>query len=233
MTPESDTADTGAARIQDLYVRILFCDKTFERFRDDGKALAREYGIDEDTLSALPAADAPQLIAERRGRQIGVMNEVKKTFARSFDLIDALDDFAFATFLGSDEFFGDVSGLPHPYGVGPGYDNASKFYFWARSHLALGGTPQRLQVRSMMNGDFAANLIDHQMRGADPYYDRFAHGIYWRETGDAKMPAIFMTPERHVFRIADDAQYRKLLSTGAIDLDGLTPEPPPGGANIL
>lgn len=233
MTPENATAETGAARLQNLYVRILFCDETFERFRDDGPALAGEYGLDSAALAALPQPEAPQLLAERRGRQIGVKIEVQKTFAQSYEMIETLDGFDFARFLSSEAFFGDASGLPHPFGVGPGYDNASKFYFWARDNLSLDGTPQRLQVRSMMNGDFAANLIDHHERGADPYYRRFAKGIYWRESGRAALPVIFMTPERHVFRIADDAQYAKMRSTGAIDLDNLMPEPPAHDPNIL
>ena len=85
----------------------------------------------------------------------------------------------------------------------------------------------------MMNGDFAANLIDQYGRGAEPYYRRFSKGIYWRETSDAALPVIFMTPERHVFRVADAAQFKQVQSAGAIDLDALTPEPPSHGANIL
>jgi len=233
MTPENTTADSGAARLQNLYVRLLFCDATFERYGQDPEGLADAYGIDDDAFSALPNADAPQLLAERHGRKSGVLIEVKKVFGQSYALIEAMPEFTFADFLSADAFFDDASGLPHPYGVGPGYENASKFYFWARENLRLDGDPQRLQVRSMMNGDFAANLIDQHSRGAEPYYQRFSNGIYWRETRDAALPVIFMTPERHVFRVADAAQFKQVQSAGAIDLDGLTPEPPSQDANIL
>lgn len=233
MTPDPAAAQTGAGRLQNLFVRLLFCDVTYERFRADRPGLAREFGIDPAALAALPDADAPQLRAERRGRKIGVSSEVKKTFAQSYAVIEALPEFGFDDFLCSDAFFDDASGLPHPYGVGPGYENASKFYFWARSTLTLNGAPDRLHARLMMNGDFAAYLIDQHRRGAENYYRRFANGIYWRESAETTLPVIFMTAERHVFRIADDRKYRDMLAAGAIDLDSLMPEPPRHAPNIL
>ena len=233
MTPENTIAETAAARLQSLCVHLLFCDKTYERYVENPEELADAYRIDNDALSALPNAASPQLLAERHGRKAGVLIEVKKVFGQSYSMIEAVPEFTFADFLSSEAFFDYASGLPHPYGVGPGYENASKFYFWARENLRLAGESRQLQLRSMMNGDFAANLIDQYGRGAEPYYRRFSKGIYWRETSDAALPVIFMTPERHVFRIADAAKFEQVQSAGAINLDGLTPETPSHGINIL
>lgn len=232
MTAETAATASNAEQLQALFVRLLFCDTTFQRYKDDSAGLAGEYGIAASALAALPDAEAPQLLAERHGRKTGVMGEVKKVFAQSIALVQTLPEFDFDDFLCSDAFFDDASGLPHPFGVGPGYENASKFYFWARETLDFSGSPERLQTRLMMNGDFAAYLIDQHERGADAYYRRFANGIFWREAATAMLPVIYMSAERHVFRIADDAGYRQMRSTGAIDLDLLMPEPPEHGPNI-
>ena len=85
----------------------------------------------------------------------------------------------------------------------------------------------------MMNGDFAAYLIDQYGRGAEEYYGRFAHGIYWHEAPKAALPVILMTVERHVFRIADNEQHKSILAAGAVDLDTLKPEPPRPTPNIM
>lgn len=233
MTPDRRGAGTGAGRLQDLFVRLLFCDITYERYRADALGLAREFGIDIAALAALPDADAPQLLAERRGRKFGVMGEVEKVFRQSYGLIESLPEFGFEEFLCADAFFDDASGLPHPYGVGPGYENASKFYFWARETLTLTGSPDRLNARLVMNGDFAAYLIDQYGRGAEEYYRRFANGVYWRESPDAGLPVILMTVERHVFRIDDQERYESVVTAGTVNLDSLMPEPPRHAPNIL
>lgn len=230
MTPDPNRGVFGAAsdagRLQTLFVRLLFCDITYERYRADRPALANEFGVDIDALSDLPDPDAPQLIAERHGRKMGVLREVRKTFARAYDLIEALPGYSFEDFLCSDAFFDDTSGLPHPYGVGPGYENASKFFFWTRTTLDLDGSAERLHVRLMVNGDFAAYLIDQHNRGAEAYYRRFANGIYWREAASRPRPVILMTAQLDVYRIVEDAAHQEILAN-AIDLDALTPEPPP------
>ena len=232
MTPDALDIVSNAGRLQTLFVRLLFCDVTYERYRADRPALAHEFGIDIGALSGLPDPDALQLIAERHGRKTGVLIEVKKTFARAYALIEALPEYSFADFLCSDAFFNDASGLPHPYGVGPGYENASKFFFWVRSTLRLDGSAARLNARLTLNGDFAAYLIDQNRRGAVDYYRRFANGIYWREAADNPLPIILMTAQLDVYRISDANQYPD-LQANAIDLDGVAPEPPARRQNIF
>jgi hypothetical protein len=237
MTPESGYTDTSAGRLQNLFVRLLFCDITYERYRVDRPSLARDFEIDLDTLTALPDPDAPQLIAERRGRKAGVIGEIRKTYAQSYELIEVLPGYSFQEFLCSDAFFDDAAGLPHPTGVGPGYESASKFFFWTRhtlnlSTLAADAPPDRLHARLMLNGDFAAYLIDQHNRGADAYYQRFANGVFWRESPASQRPVILMTAQLDVFRIGDDNQFHDMLA-GAADLDDLHPEPTARAGNLI
>lgn len=230
MTPDTNHGISGAAsdagRLQTLFVRLLFCDHTYERYCADQSSLANEFGVDIDALSDLPDPGTPQLIAERHGRKMGVLGEVRKTFARGYGLIAALPGYHFEDFLCSDAFFDDTSGLPHPHGVGPGYENASKFFFWSRNTLDLNGSSERQHARLMLNGDFAAYLIGQRNRGAEGYFQRFADGAYWREDTSRPLPVILMTTQLAVYRIAEEAPHQNLLAK-AIDLDTLTPEPPP------
>ncbi len=236
MMRETRTIGSDAGRLQTLFVRLLFCDITYERYRTDRPGLARDFGVALAACDQLPAPETPQLLAERHGRKTGVLNEIRKTFGQSYRAIEALPDYSFVDFLCSDAFFDDDAGLPHPYGVGPGYENTSKFFFWVRSTLNLDGAASddadRRHTRLMLNGDLAAYLIDQHARGAHDYYRRFANGIYWRESPAAARPVILMTAQLDVYRIGNDNRYGDRLS-GAFDLDTLTPEKSKRARNIL
>ena len=222
-----------AARIQALYVRLLFCDKTYDRYRTDRPGLAAAFDLDERALDDLPKAGTGQLIAERKGRRIGALNEIQAVFAQAYGLLEKRSDYQVEEFLCSDAFFDPGSGLPHPYGSGPGYENASKFYFWVRETLSFGTGPKDMQIRMMLNGDFAAHLIARYADGSDTYFQRFSNGIYWRESVAGDLPFIFMTPERHVYRIGDSEKAKQALSSRPYDLDSLRPEPAPTAENLL
>ena len=229
MTPDRSHAE----RLQDLFIRLLFCDAVFDRYCADISALIRDFGLEEADRAHLPDPNSAQLQAERHGRKIGVRREVIEVFAQSFELIEALPGFDFQDFLGSREFFGDQHSLPHPFGTGPAYESASKFFFWARNNVDFAATEGGEQARNMSNGDFAAYLIGQFEQGSTAYFDRFASGIYWREFASTELPMILMTAERNVYRIADPAGHEKALATGAIDLNRLRPEPPPPLENLI
>lgn len=231
MTPETPAVD--AERLQTLMVRLLFCDMTFEKYRRDPAAAAAAFGLGPQSLALLPAADTPQLLAERHGRKMGVLGEVKKIFGQAYPLIDAIPEYRFEDFLCDDAFFDASSGLPHPYGVGPGYENASKFFFWVRKRLDFTRTSTRINAGLTMKGDFSAYLINLHNRGSHDYYRRFQHGIYWHEFPDRPLPVIMMTPERQVFRVTETAPYRSVCQSGAIDIDRLEPEEPIGVSNLV
>ena len=103
MTPDRSHAE----RLQDLFIRLLFCDAVFDRYCADISALIRDFGLEEADRAHLPDPNLAQVQAERNGRKIGVRREVIKAFAQSFELIEALPVFDFRDFLSSGEFFGD------------------------------------------------------------------------------------------------------------------------------
>ncbi|MGB0631621.1 MAG: hypothetical protein ACPGRZ_13100 [Alphaproteobacteria bacterium] len=227
------TTDAGSAvRLQELFVRLLFCDDTFEAYRTDPQRLLSIYDLDGSALAALPKPDTPQLQAERQGRRTGVEQEIRKVFGQSYGLLEKHPGYDFGDFLCSDAFYDPGAGLPHPFGSGPGYENASKFYFWVVAALDFASAPDGAQTRWMVNGDFAAHLIEQHNLGADDYYRRFAEGVFWRERADTALPVIHMNGDRQVFRIADAAALDSLLDAGTVCLDDLSPVPAPGLENI-
>ena len=227
------TIDTRrAARLQDLFVRLLFCDVTFDRYRADPASLVAEFGLGRDVLTALPDPGTPQLAAERHGRRTSVEREIRKVFGQSYTLIANLPGFVFGDFLCSDGFYDPRTGLPHPFGSGPGYENASKFFFWAKRNIDFDGPPDGARARWTMHGDFAAHLLEQYRRGAEDYYRRFARGIFWRERPDMDLPVTLMTANRRVYRIAAERQRQETIRSGAADLDNLAPPPAPAEDNI-
>lgn len=221
MTPE--TASTDSANLQTFLVRLLFCDRTFSRYCENAEAIAAEFNLSPASLVQLPDCATPQLIAERHGRKMGVLSEIRNAFGQAYPLIEAIPEYRFENFLCDDAFFAASSGLPHPHGAGSGYENVSKFFFWARNRLAFSGSAARAEAGLMMKGDFAAYLIGLYKRGSQDFYRQFARGIYWREDTEHPLPIILMTAELHVFRLAEEAQRRALLKSGAVDLDRLSP----------
>ena len=99
------TADRErAARVQALYVRLLFCDETYDRYRKDPSGLAAAFDLEVSALDDLPKADALQLIAERKGRRIGALNEIQAVFGQSYGLLEKRPDYRIEDFLSSDAF---------------------------------------------------------------------------------------------------------------------------------
>ncbi len=219
-------------RLQTLFVRLLFCDATLEKYRSDPDGLAAEFGLPHEALGDLPDPDGAQMTAERHGRRTGVMRELKACFTNAMPVLEQLTGFDVEAFLCSDAFYDPGSGLPHPYGVGAGYENSSKFFFWLKGVLTLDAPGVPIQLRTMIYGDFASYLVGQCTDRALDYYKRFADGVYWRESPAAPLPLMYMTAERHFFRYEMEEQRAELLRLGAADLDALRPEPSKRRANI-
>lgn len=225
------------AALQTLFIRMLFCDRTLERLRNDPAAVAAEYGLAAEALSELPDPDSDQMKAERHGRRAFVLTELRRNFQNAWPVLEKHPSFRFEDFLSSDTFYDPASALPHPYGVGPGYENSSKFFFWARHALALDAARDMSgadgQLRMVLCADFAAYLTGQYQRGAPPFYDRFANGVWWRETPGRELPVFYMDVDRHLFRFTEIAQKVDMLAKGATELDTLRPEPVRSRPNIV
>ena len=75
----------------------------------------------------------------------------------------------------------------------------------------------------ILNGDFAAHLVEEHKFGANNDYRRFATGGIWRKRIDAIRSSIHMNGDRQVCRIADRPALDRLFAASAVRLD--TPAP--------
>ena len=75
----------------------------------------------------------------------------------------------------------------------------------------------------ILNGDFAAHLVEEHKFGANNDYRRFATGGIWRKRIDAIRCSIHMNGDRQVCRITDRPALDRLSAASAVWLD--TPAP--------
>jgi hypothetical protein len=130
---------------------------------------------------------------------------------------------AFDDFLCSPYFFEPGRALPHPTGVGPGYENVSKYFFWLREVMRLDRPEADAELRTAAYVDFAVYLLKEYARPHIPYYDRFKGGVHWRQRADIPSPEILVTEDGKMMSIGDAATIAGLSRIGLVDLDRLQP----------
>ncbi len=95
----------------------------------------------------------------------------------------------FARYLSSPEFLGKGGRLPHRLGIGPGYENVSAFFFWARRDL-LASCPA---AREPLFEEFGGWLVRNANHHREPRLDRFRRGVFFLRASGA---AAVVTPNR-------------------------------------
>ena len=225
-------------RMQTLFIRLLFCERTLDAYRRDAAEVLAEYGLSPETARQIPDIDAPQFAAEARGRRELVRREVDRWFKRTGERLSGdaaghgAEPHRFEDFLSSDFFYDPRMGLPHPSGVGPGYEAVSKYFFWLRDRYGIDRPEANLDLRSAIHMDFAQYLMDIKSRPHDPYYDRFTGGVFWPERAGQANPVHLVTDELYLFIIKDPEKIRQLPVIGLRDLDGIGPGEWDDEANI-
>ncbi len=211
-------------RLQTLYVRLLFCTRTLEAYRRAPGEILSQFDLPGETARQIPDVDAPQFAAEARGRRELVRREVDRWFTRTGERPGAATEAPpFDEFLSSESFYDPRAGLPHPAGVGPGYEAVSKYFFWLRDHFAIDRPDADIDLRSAIQMDFAQYLMDVTSRPHDPYYDRFTGGVYWPERPGTAIPVHLVTDQLYLFVLKDPEKIRQLDTIGLCDLDDVKP----------
>ncbi len=152
-----------AGRAQELYVQLLFSASTRREWQVNPSSVLQHFGLSRSWMSKLPDVGSEQFLSECHGRRQLVARELHPKYGRSISLIlglQSLGDFAtsklLADFLESTHFLTPNHSLPHPYGIGRGYENASKFFLWIRDTRIAGSSSE---VRKGLCIDFAIHLI--------------------------------------------------------------------------
>jgi hypothetical protein len=214
-------------RLQALFIRLMFCERTLEDYRRAPAEVLAEFGLAEAVQDQIPDVDTPQFVAEARGRRELVRREVDRWFTRTGERLtgggNGVLSHRFEDFLSSDFFYDPRAGLPHPSGVGPGYEAVSKYFFWLRDRHAIDRQGADVELRSAIHMDFAQYLMDVISRPRDPYFDRFTGGVYWPETPGQAIPVMLVTDQLYLFTLKDPEKIRQLAQIGLRDLDEVKP----------
>ena len=216
-------------RIQALFIRLLFCQRTLESFERDPDGVLIESGLAPADRALLPDPGGENFRAEARGRKEGVRREIARRFTRTEDVLTSrasdpsLPRLDFNDFLCSDHFHDPAKSLPHPYGVGPGYESISKHFFWLREAAGLARPGADIELRTAVNSDFALYLMDQISRPCHEFYKRFTGGVYWPQIPGQPVPAHVVSDQLYFFTIDDDAKIAQLPQIGLQNLDTVAP----------
>ncbi len=189
------------------------------------------FGLPQDAISLLADLDSDPFRTEVHGRRMGVQNAVERCFATTQKYIASLRDAprgrppppGFDEFLCSDAFLEPDYGLPHSSGVGMGYENVSKYFFWLRNVARLKQPDADIELRNIAYAEFAAWLINEYHRPHEPYFDRFKGGLYWCRAPGEALPVMLLSDKHVLFTVTDPEKVRQFPQIGLIDLDDLTP----------
>ncbi len=222
-----------ARNLQALHIRLMFCDPTRQEWAADPDAVLAAFGLRPADRGLIADITTEQFKAEAHGRRTVVERGIGRCFRGTLARLAERaaedgrmeSDPGFDTFLCSDYFLDPRHGLPHSSGVGPGYENVSKWFFWLRREFALDRTGADIALRGAADADFAAWLINQYKRPHDPFYDRFQGGLFWPRDLAEPLPVMLLTEAYMLMTITDAKTAARLPRIGLIDLDALRPPP--------
>lgn len=168
MSPtESQRVTATVIRLQELYVRLIFSEPIREQWKANPEQVMETFGLPHGVCRALPDLGSVSFKAECYGRRMLIAREIKPRFSRTLAQLlgpnanaEALAASSiFAEFLESEYFLTSRFSLPHRYGIGPGYETVSKFYFWLRETHGLQSAACDDQLRLSTHTDFAMHML--------------------------------------------------------------------------
>jgi hypothetical protein len=197
--------------IQDLYVRCHFSE------------------LQVTLPKNFPDPQSPGHKAEIYGRRVLICRELIQRFPKSWEKlqIDSSDSRvpkAITPFFSSEYFFDPEFSLPSPEGLGPGYENVSKFFFWAKATLFQA---QYAEFNDLLNLEFALHLMAQREEAVDLFYCQFENGIFWRSLLPGRLS--ILTPNLSLYQFEakesglEEKFSREFKSHGLYDLDRLAP----------
>ena len=231
----------AARRLQSLYIRLMFCNRTLERYRSDPAGVLAARGLPAEAQNSLPDPNDADFQAEAAGRKTGVYKEIVNTFQNTLTVLERIATtggtdvprLSFADYLSSDHFYDPVLALPDPNGVGPGYENSSKFFLWVCEGYGVRTPAAHPELRTTLYGEFALYLLALEKQPVDAYYKRFKGAVMWPRVYGTPLPVQVVTDKQVMLTVNDAAQVAQLGRIGIIDLDTVVPVPYEAPPNIM
>ncbi len=212
--------------LQELAVRLYFSDSLVEELKNNDFDK-----IGADWKKLLPDLKSEFFAVESFGRRVMIARELVRRFKKTFALLAGAEvradqivsaDF-FKEFISSDYFLTPFKSLPHPYGLGAGYENVSKFFFWAQDRYDLRSVKmleRSTQIRSVLYLEFSFHLLSQIKHATEPWYKDLGRGIFFSELPNAKETIVAIDLDFQAKRIASDIS-KKLLEAGFVNLDSI------------
>jgi hypothetical protein len=159
-------------RMQEFLVRLYFSDELQLRCLENPVELRLDLGIEPRFWSVVPELTRDGFRAECRGRRLLVARDIAGAYPHTIEcLVPALAggegervaalerSDAFTAFLDSEYFWSSRWSLPHPAGLGRGYEVIGKFFNWTLSTFGLreATAPRALRERAYV--EFAGHLV--------------------------------------------------------------------------
>jgi hypothetical protein len=188
--PLAESRREQMRKVQSFLVRLYFSDELQRRCSAAPEALRQELGIEPALWQGVPDVRSEAFRAECRGRRILVAREVGIRYARTLEcLIDDLpssepqrfarvaESEVFRAFLASEYFSSRRHSLPHPAGLGLGYEIVGKFFFWVDAEFGLSepGAPELL--RTCAHVELGRLLVAASRTTREPYYEPLRQGV--------------------------------------------------------
>jgi len=229
MTALETSPPAHLARLQKLFVKLLFCEPTRTAYCRSPHQVLAQYDLSPDYQKSLPDPDSENFKVEAHGRRMRVFRETFGQFPQTIEMLDkSLTETGgtaqgpdFNAFLSSDSFTDPGCGLPAPDGSGPGYENVSQFYFWIRDVCGLSQPTAPVPLRTTVNAEFAVHLINISKMPSEQFYVQFSNGVTWRETPGASPPWYVVTDQLKLGRIVSAPDF--IPYGDWPDMDALTP----------
>jgi hypothetical protein len=222
-----------AIALQKLAIRLFFSESLQRRWRADPESVVDDFGVPRDWIRYLPTVETPQFKAEVWGRRLLVGSEIHGRFGKALRwMTGEADAIAFARgellarFLDSEEFFSPRSAIPHPYGMGPGYENVTKFFVWLVADQALarpfeiGKRRRSLAMRRRFYAAYGVHLVTQARHSTTAFYVALRAGVYFSSSPAGKLAWEMIDSELGVTRLNGLAE-PILKESGLVDIDFL------------
>ncbi len=209
-------------RIQKLYIKLFFCESTLNSYKNNLHQLLVDCSLDKSAIRFFPDIESESFQIESHGRKMNVAVEIFERYKVFFscyvnksniNLDEILNLKLFKEFLSSDYFFCADYSIPHPYDIGLGYENVSKFYFFIINCIPI--SHQSLMILKKSFGYYIMKQIN---RGPCEFYNQFCNGLFIQDNKLNK--SFIITPECKMLTLEfQEKEY--FLKKKIFDIDSL------------
>lgn len=213
--------------LQELTVRLYFSDEEQQAWQTHRRSAIARLDLSSRTSQLVPTVGSAAFEAESFGRRFLIAMEIALRYPNTLNALIGssapkvvVESQPFRRFLGSDYFLTAKRGLPHPNGVGAGYEAVTKFFFWLRDSYALHPDTSNQTLRCLAFAELGAHVVGFAQSMRLPIYDAARRGVYFTIIDGGETNAVAVWRDSSV-KFVNLAQVEHPREAGLQDLDDL------------